>query len=220
MAKYIVNKKLKILTREGVEYATIHVPFYTDMTPTMRLTETDSSGKAVKLDTSGIAAEYRKTGKLSFPGVTAGCLLEVYMEFHSMKPITVFEHWFSGPVPVAHGRLTLSHLASYNFDVAQYGAVRPFDPPAAKEAGDELIHRTWDVREIFPRSRLDFQEDIDATEPRVSVILRSFQGQPVIADWQKLSEKYEEVALKPSFFQSTRKLEKKVAELSGEQDQA
>ena len=213
VGKFIVNKKLKILTREGVEQGTVTVPFYGDMIEKKSISALDSAGAPIKLDTAAIFREYFKSGRIIFPNVTPGCVLEIHIEFDNNSPITVFEHWFSGSIPVAHGRFTFSHLNKFGYDFADYGPLKEGRTDRQKP-NDNLTYKTWEVRNAHPRSGLDFQEEIDAAEPRLSLVLRNFDGFPVITSWEKLSESYEAAALKPSFFNSTKKLKKKVAELS------
>ncbi len=210
---FIVNKKLKILTREGVGRGTVEVPYYGSQMAGRSLGARDSAGRAIKLDTAAIFREYFKSGKIIFPNVTPGCVLEIHLEFRSQTPLTVFEHWFSGGIPVAHGRFTFSHLDKFNYDFAGYGPLNTGKTDREKPA-EELQYKTWEVRNAYPRGRLDFQDEIDATEPRVSIVLRQFMDLPIITTWEKLSESYEDAALKPSFFNSTKKLKRKVEELS------
>ncbi|MEO7779461.1 MAG: transglutaminase domain-containing protein [Fibrobacteria bacterium] len=213
MSKYVVNKKLKILTRAGVEQGTVEVPFYASRLARKNLRACDSSGQDIKLDTAAIFREYDRSGKIIFPNVTPGCVLEIHLEFENQQPVTVFEHWFSGRLPVAHGRFTFSHLNKFSYDFADYGPIKTGNTQREKPAED-LEYKTWEVRNARPRERLDFQDEIDATEPRVSIVLRQFEGFPVITTWEKLSESYQEAALKPSFFNSSRKLKKKTEELA------
>jgi hypothetical protein len=212
IGKYVVNKKLKILTREGVEQGTLKIPMYSKSIRKARLGAYDSLGAPMKLDTAAIMREYRKSGNLIFPNIVPGCLLEVHLEFNNQEPITVFEHWFSGEIPVAHGRLTFSNLDKYEYEFARYGHMTEAKTGREKPS-DRLVYRTWDVRNARPRSRLDFQEEIDAAEPRVGAVLRRFQSMPVIEGWDKLGSRYEEAALKTSFYNSTKKLRLKVDEL-------
>ena len=204
----VVNKQLKILTREGVAHGSIEVPQYSEFISQHRFTAFDSAGNAVKLDDAAMLREYRKTGKVMFPNVTPGSKLEVYFKFSHPRAITVFEHWFSGDVPVARGRFTFSRLDSYNFDFAEYGPVKA-GQTAMHKPSNRMHYRTWSVSNIRPRARLDFQEEIDAAEPRVSVVMRSFKGFPVISDWEGLGKQYEEEAFKTSFFLSSGRLKKK-----------
>lgn len=212
-ARFIVNKKLKILTRDGVEQGTVEVPYYSNFVSRKRLAARDSSGREIPLDTAGIMREYYKTGKLIFPNVTPGCLLEIHLEFETQQPVTVFEHWLSGGIPVAHGRFTFSHLDRFSYDFAKYGPLQDGKTQREKP-GENLNYQTWEVRNAHPRSRLEFQDEIDVTEPRVSLVLRHFDGFPIITTWEALSESYEKTALRPSYFNSTKKLKKKTDELT------
>lgn len=219
----IVNKQLRILTRDGVAHGSIEVPQYSAFINQHRFSAFDSAGKAVVLDDAAMLANYRKTGKVLFPNVTPGSKLEVYFKFGQPRAITVFEHWFSGAVPVARGRFTFSRLDSYDFDFAEYGPVRKSETAMQKPA-ERMHYRTWTVSNIRPRARLDFQEEIDAAEPRVSVVMRSYNGFPVISSWEGLSKQYEEEAFKSSFFISSGKLKKKTDQLgqgkTSEEDKA
>jgi hypothetical protein len=162
----------------------------------------------VKLDTSAMLSGFRKTGKLVFPKVGPGSLLGIDLEFRSMSAIPAFEYWFSNALPVAHGRFTFSSLEGFHYEYAAYGPAREGNTRMEKPDG-RLHYRSWVVKDIAPRGRIDFQEEIDVAEPRVSVVLRSYNDFPVISDWAGLSRKYEETVFKESFFSSSRKLGEK-----------
>lgn len=208
----IVNKRIKILTREGASAGAVEVPRYSDLLVSSRLGAADSAGAPMRLDTAAMMAGYRKNGKLVFPKAGPGCVLDIRMEFRRMDPIPVLEHWFSNTLPVAHGRLTFSKPDRYGFEFATYGPVR--EGTTLMEKPDPSLHyRAWEVKDVAPRSRVDFQEEIDAAEPRVSAVMRTYGPTPVISNWEGLGKKYQELVFKTSFFASSLKLNRKTDEL-------
>src|SRR4051812_40737841 len=67
VARVVVNKRLKILTRDGASAGAVEVPRYSEFLLSTRLGAIDSAGNPMKLDTGTMLQEYRKTGKLVFP---------------------------------------------------------------------------------------------------------------------------------------------------------
>lgn len=211
-SRYIVNKRIRILTSAGAEHGTVRIPQYTQSPSVFRISHWDSLGKPLKLSIEPIRAEYVKTGKVVVPNVSAGSVISIRLEFTSLAALNLLEHWFSGPLPVARGRLTFSHLEHWNYASKTYGQVRE-GSTASSDGPSELAYRSWEVKDALPRSNVNFQEDIDVTEPRVAVAIRSIREQEIWDGWERIADSYEEVALKPSFLNSTRRLRKLVDSL-------
>ncbi len=205
--KYIINKKIKILTPEGAKFGTVEVPVFGDFPSVFRLSQWDSNGTLLKFSAEPIRSGYLKTGKIIFPNVTPGSLLQIYIEFSSNTPVSVMEHWFSGPIPVSKARFTFSYLDSYKYGIKAYGPVKNGKTESISQPKD-LIYNSYEMRDVYPRSRMNNQDDIDVIEPRVAIAIRHFRWQSLYESWNDLSEKYETFVLKKSFFQSTTKLRK------------
>lgn len=210
---YIINKKIKILTPEGARFGTVEAPIYGQAPRVFKLQHWDSAGAPVRIAPDPIRSEYLKTGKIIFPNVTPGSVLSIYIEFGGTGALSTFEHWFSGPIPVAEGRFTFSNLDIYGYDFKTYGPVTKGET-GRKKGPASLLYHTWTVKDAYPRSDVEFQEDIDVTEPRVALVVRRFRFQQVFESWEEISDDYEKYALKTSFFQSTRKLRLLVDSLS------
>lgn len=210
---FLINKKIRILTPQGARFGTVEVPVYGTMVRSFKLEHLDSAGHPVKVEPGPIKTEWLKSGKIIFPNVTAGSVLSIRIESGNSQALTTFEHWFSGPLPVAQGRFTFSHLDIYGYDTKAYGPVRNGHTRRVK-GSEDLQYKAWEIKDAYPRSDVDFQDDVDATEPRVALVIRRFHSQDIFESWEEISDDYEKYALKTSFFQSTKKLRALVDSLS------
>lgn len=222
-SRYIVNKRIRILSAAGAEHGTVRIPQYTGNPSVFRVSHWDSLGKPIKVALEPLRTEYLKTGKVVVPNVAAGSVISIRLEFSSLAALNVLEHWFSGPIPVVRGRLTFSHLDYWEYEGKSYGQVREGSTDNEGSPG-KINYQAWVVRDVLPRTNVNFQDDIDVTEPRVAVAIRAIRDQEIWDGWEKIADSYEQIALKPSFFNSTRRLRKLVDSLaqgkSGKADKA
>jgi hypothetical protein len=210
--KYIINKKLKILTTEGTKFGTVEIPVYSESTAVFRITHWDSTGKLVSFSTGPVHSAFLKKGKIVFPNVLPGSVLEMYIEFRNSSAVLTLEHWFSGVLPVSKGRFTFSYLDMYKYDFKPYGPLKEGVTNRTDNLKN-LTYKSWEITEALPRSRIDFQDDIDVTEPRLSLAIRKFNSQEVFKYWYKISEEYDKYAMTGSYTRRLTKLRKLVDSL-------
>ena len=206
MTKYIINKQMRILSKEGTKYASIRIPRFATSASKFRLSLKDSSGRRIELDSAVLSRQYFDKGIIIFPNVTPGCYLSIDMEFVTTQALTAFEYSFSANIPVKKSRFTFSSLDSYVYDVKTYGAVPPSVGSTA--ATKRHTYKSWTMENYAPLPSLEHQAPLDISEPRVSVVMRSAFSRPVYTSWEGLAEEYEKYVLKKSFFASNTKLGK------------
>ncbi|MBF0430269.1 MAG: hypothetical protein HQK83_03250 [Fibrobacteria bacterium] len=219
VTRYIINKKIKILTNDGAQYGSLKIPVYSRFIKKFNVIVRDSNNIQIPVPVAKLKSMYKKEGKVIIPRVTKGCEIEILIESSTQSPLMFLEHYFSQPIPVKHARFTLSALSKYNYAFNSYGAINRHQkkPVPNKKNLDYYI---WNKQQVLPRSRLRYQQGIDVTEPRVSLVMRSYQtsgmyGQmDAINSWEDLTEGYKNILLKQSFFKSTSKLRNKVDEIT------
>jgi hypothetical protein len=220
--KYVVKKRVRILSDLGTKYASVEVPYYA---PLSRLVVSmkDASGKPVALNTAKIREEYRKTGVIVFPKATVGCVLDISAVFTSPSSITSFEFAFWKEIPVLKSDFTFSYQDSkYSYAFKTYGDTCEFSVESAPKAVmGKFTQLTWSRRDLLPPPRIAYLKNIFETISRVSLVMRGYSlGQvfgpekEVFASWNKLSESYNKYLFATSAFKSSQKLEKKAAELT------
>lgn len=220
--KYVVNKRLRILTNDGAEYASVPVEYYAPIS-VFKLAMKDSLGQPVSLDIAKIRAEYEKEGVILFPKVTAGCQLDINIVFSEYQALSYVEYGFYEEIPVLQGKFTFSYLRNkYQYEVKTYGAAserRVNENP--EEVMGKFTQCSWLQQNLLPPSRISYMKSIYETEPRISVVFRKFisgdlfrSEQEIYTTWEKLAKSYSDNVLKASFFQSSSKLRKKTHELT------
>ena len=220
--KYVINKRLRILTTDGAKYASVNVQYYAPIS-VFKLAMKDSLGQQVTLNTAKIRSEYDKTGILLFPKVTAGCQLDINIVFSELQSLSYVEYGFYEEIPVLQGKFTFSYLRNkYQYEIKTYGAAserRENENPDAVMG--KFTQCSWLQQNLLPPSRISYMKSIYETEPRVSVVFRKFytgdlfqSEQEIYTTWEKLAESYSNNLLKTSFFQSSSKLRKKAHELT------
>ncbi|MBN1129856.1 MAG: hypothetical protein JXA71_12765 [Chitinispirillaceae bacterium] len=220
--RYGVKKRLRILTNDGVKYASVPVPFYAPISKFV-ISMKDSSGKAVSLDAYAIRAEYRKTGVIVFPKATAGCVLDIYIVFSVMKAVTSFEFAFFEEVPVLRSTFTFSSMNNrYTYAFKTYGEPCQHRVDHSPQAVmGKFVHQVWSKERQLPPPRISHLKNIAETVSRVSLVMRSYSASQVFSSqrdiysgWNKLSESYTKYLFRPSLFRSSASLKKKTKELT------
>lgn len=219
---YIVKKRLRILTNEGVPYASVPAPFYAPLSR-FAISLKDASGKPVKLNTYQIREDYLKTGIIVFPKATAGCVLDITIVFQAMSSISTFEFAFYEAIPIRESTFSFTYPSDkYTYDFKSYGdscAVRDGNLP--RSVIGSATQRIWSRRDLLPPPRIAYRKNIYETVSRVSLVMRSYStgrimgsDNDVFARWNKLAESYYKYLFQTSVFQSTKKLERKARDLS------
>jgi hypothetical protein len=187
--KIIFNKKIQILTDEGIDKGTIEIPVINRSPDQFILSIRDARGEFLPFDTSEIKKEYLKRGVIVFPNVTAGCILSVYIEYLTNSPILYFEHTMSRPIPVLLSKFRFSSVSGLTYDFRSYN----FDDVPDVKMNGESRSREYVFRNVMPQPVLNFQGYSDISEKRVSFVLRTVQSIDAISTWSKLASSYREM---------------------------
>jgi len=204
VTRIIVNKQIRILTRDGMAHATVPVTRYGDSLYSFSCTLVDSNGRTTELDLEAMKREYQKNGAVVFPRAVAPCLLKVYIEFRAYSPLPWLEHWFSSGIPIRKARLTLSALDNFSYAWKGYGGVG--EPEIHRAETGKHTHHVWTLTDVLPPKKLSYQQSFDRTLPRVSLVLNRAFSQEILTTWSDLTSSYRSYALRESFFHSSRYL--------------
>ncbi len=214
--KYIINKKIKILTDKGSEYGTLFIPRYFYRPRKFKVEVTKPNGEITKVSTSELTRQFMKNKPIVIPKITAGCQISIYMEGLDNGSVTSFEHYFSQDIPVYHGKLTFSSYNKFNYKFKEYGGLQSgMDKTSGHK---QLRYRVWEVKNLQPRARVSFIGSVDESEPRMAAVMVShnlqFTGSTsVYESWSKMADSYEEQLMAKSWFNSSYKTKKLVDSL-------
>ncbi len=222
--KYVVNKRIRILTADGARYGSILVPLYAPITDFIAVMK-DSLGHTVDLDLVGMQEQYEKNGMVVFPKAAAGCELDLTIAFTNMnQAFSSFTERFYEPIPVLSGHFTVSYLASkYLYDFKDYRGEQNdnFSSSSSHPEDGKFISRTWSVNNCLPASRIPYLKPAQETCSRVAVVLRQYYTGGLInaptdvySRWEDLAKQYKKFLLKTSFFSSDSKLLARTHELT------
>lgn len=183
----IISRRLRILTKEGMQYATMNIPLLSNTIDEFYVKHTNANGENVSLDLYSLKNEYLKTGSIVVPKATAGSVIDVKIVYKDNGALTTYEHWFTRNIPVHKAKLTFSVYEKFEFAFKEYGGVSAYmyKPCPGK---DDLTYYEWKERNILPRKSIAFQEPIDQSAPRVSATMRYAFDKPVYSTWAKLAE--------------------------------
>jgi hypothetical protein len=187
--KIIFDKKIQILTDDGVEKGTIKIPVINEAPDQFVLSIRNASGESLPIDTSGIKNEYLKRGIIVFPNVTAGCVLAVHVEYLTSNPILFFEHTISQTVPVLSSKFKFRSANVFTYDFKTYNC----DVSPIIDMKSDCKSREYIFQNVMPQPYLNYQAYSEISEKRVSFALRSVQAIDVISTWSKLASNYKEL---------------------------
>lgn len=190
MSRILISKRIRILTKEGTDYATVPVPSYGgNLIKVFNLKLFDPEGNKKPLNITSLKAEYQKDGLIIFPNVTPGCVLDIYIEFSSSKPIISFERWFSRIIPVQEAKFTFSRIEKFEYEFKEYGKL-PVGQSRTAPTNPDLTYTVWSRKNILPRSKVDYQGTYDKTEPRVAVAMRYGFDKAIYEGWDDITSKF------------------------------
>lgn len=202
--KIIINKKIRILTKDGTSYASVPINRFDDSTSIFNVTVIDPLGIEIPIEVSPIKQKFNETGIVVVPQVYEGCLISIYIEYITTNPLTFYEHWFSENIPVRTSRFTFSSIKNYSYEYKGYGGIS--NPDFTSPKPDKFDYRQWTLWNIVPPTRLGNQRTFDIAEPRVSIVLKNAFNQSVFESWSDLIPKYEKYFFKEKRFNSTKKI--------------
>lgn len=204
-SQFIINRKLRILTTEGLQYATIDIPVYGMSTDMFNITLRDSAGLLIPIPLDSIKREYMQKEKIIIPKATVGSTISIQISFKNYLSLTQFEHYIYSPIPIQKAKFTFSVYKKFTFDYKTYGKVPDVEigNPTQKHT-----YYSWTLHNILPQAELSNQRNIDENIPRISLIMRSAFGRDIVTTWKKQAENYSRFVLKESIFSSSKSIQK------------
>lgn len=185
--QHIISRRLRILTKDGMKYATMEIPILSNSIDEFYVTHRKEDGTKIPLNLYSLESEYLKTGKIIVPKATAGSIIDVKIVYRSNGALTTYEHWFTRNIPVHKAKFTFSAYKEFEFSFKEYGGVKPYMYTPSPD-NDELTYYEWHHQDILPRKSIAFQEPIDQSLPRISAVMRYAFDKPVFSTWKKISD--------------------------------
>ncbi len=189
--QHIISRRLRILTKEGMKYATMEIPILSNSIDEFYVSHKKEDGTKISLNLYSLEMEYLKTGKIIVPKATAGSIIDVKIVYRSNGALTTYEHWFTRNIPVHKAKFTFSTYKDYEFSFKEYGGVKPYIYTPSPD-NDELTYYEWHHQNILPRKSIAFQEPIDQSLPRISAVMRYAFDKPVFSTWKKIADEIAE----------------------------
>lgn len=208
----ILNQKIKILTKEGLQYATLSLPVLgrgDRLTVTLR----DSLGQVVAVDNKKLIAQAKETGKVAVPQVEVGSTIEVHLKREYRSPFTHFEVWFNEDIPVLHSKFTFSYHDDYGYNIKEYGSVGS-KVVTPNDKYPRVSYRTWEKFNVMPASESKTVSWDNSKVPRIGISISGFKYTTTSKSWAEYAEGYEKVLFKEEFFSSEDQLRGVVDSLS------
>lgn len=202
----IIHKKLKILTKEGLQFATFNI---SNPRAKFKLLHLDSSGNEIPVNIRELRKEARKTGKVAVPQAEVGSTIEFQVKYTSQSPFTQFELWFNKEIPVLHSKYTFSTHSDYTYEIKTYGnAGKPLEQQSAEH--ESVTYKIWENYNILPASNVKTLAWDNSKLPRVGVSLLNFNWINVAKTWSELAGEFESAMYNEGFFSSQRDFNKLV----------
>jgi GTP:adenosylcobinamide-phosphate guanylyltransferase len=191
ISRFISNVKIRILTPNGAKYGTVTIPKYLDTITDMKASMTNAQGATVPLDVAAMKKNYLEKGKVVFPQVTAGCELNLSIEFTTHLFQTCYDYWFVREIPVRIGRFSIRADNLCTYDCKSYG-----DSKLIKEQIDagHGLNKTWTVEYLETVKDQAYADWPDISQPRVAVAMRgsylNFVDDQKFCTWKDWTEYY------------------------------
>lgn len=213
--KYTIKKKLRVLSQEGVKYATFHSIRFGGELESFQLTLLDANGQTKKIDVANVKAQFVETGKIVVPQVENGYQAILKYNYKQNKPFDGYEYILNRAIPVMKGTVSLFHSYSYKYRYKSYETDQDFK--LVKKRGLKGIELNEYNIEPFVFNRPEQQQFFlnnykYQTFSRAAMALTSFRfnGRKYgAADWKELSDSFKARYYDPSLF-STQKRVKQV----------
>jgi hypothetical protein len=193
--RIIYNKKLRILSNEGVAHGNIEIPVYSAGLKSFKVTLTDADGHVLPLNSAKLKDEFLRKGVIVVPNVTAGCEITAYVEYETYHPITYYEYGFSRSIPALVNKYTFSALESLDYDFKGYNLdVQPrIELRHGRNNRYTYRYHIYELRNVVPRPQLEFEAYADSFEKWVAIVLRHAKQRSVFTEWSGLASDYEKV---------------------------
>lgn len=202
----IIHKKLKILTKEGLQHATFNI---SNPRAKFKIIHKDSLGNEIPVDIWALRKQARKTGKVAVPQAQVGSTIEFRVRYTSQSPFTQFELWFNKEIPVLHSKYTFSTHSDYTYDIKTYGSAgKPLEVESTEH--ESVTYRIWENYNILPASNVKTLSWDNSKLPRVGVSLLNFNWINTTKTWTELASEFKSALYNEGFFSSQRDFNKLV----------
>jgi hypothetical protein len=185
-SKIFINKRIKILTRDGTEYGKVAVTRFSSDLESFQCTVFDSLNKPLPIDTENLRLEYIDKGEIIFPNVTAGSSIEIRICFNiSYKPES-YEYYFrSQSLPVYIARFVMIYPEDVNYDFKLYGKC----DSVLSDSADKRTHKEWICSSLLPVSNLT-STNSDNITPCLAFALRKWYNKDGLTNWKDVADAY------------------------------
>jgi hypothetical protein len=185
-SKIYINKRIKILTREGTGYGKVAVTRFSSDIESFTCSVFDSLNNPLPIDTDNLRLEYIDNGEIIFPNVTAGSSIEIRICFNiSYKPES-YEYYFrSQSLPVYSGRFAILYPDNVRYDFKCYGSCGS----SMSIITDNRIHKEWICSSLLPVSNLT-STNSDNITPCLAFALRTWYNKNGLTNWKDVADAY------------------------------
>lgn len=208
LIKYQIHKVVKIISKDGVSYSDLQIPYYdiagrTDLvSPIKGFVYNEVNGQIVKekiekaqIFDEAITKTY-KMKKISPPNVKEGAVIEIYYEISSDFFGLIREWEFQAPIPTKWSEFSFEYPDYYSFTQANQGFV-PYEINERKtgngSSGTSTISFHWAVKDAPAMRPESFIDNPMSYATKVEFQLESIQfpsrqTQIISGNWDKMSE--------------------------------
>jgi len=186
VSKIYVNKRIKILTRDGTEYGKVAVTRFSSDIESFTCAVFDSLNAPLPIDTATLRQDYIDKGEIIFPNVTAGSSIEIQICFKiSYKPES-YEYYFrSQSIPVYSGRFVMIYPKDVIYDFKCYGTC----DSSVSNTDSSRYKKEWICSSLLPVSDLT-SANSDNITPCVAFALRKWYNKNALTNWNEVAEAY------------------------------
>lgn len=216
-AEFTVFKKIRILTAQGLRWATIPVWHHTDHLALFECTIVDSAGNRHSLETSVLRSNYETSGNVAVPGVVPGSTIILKMVFTQSRAPADYEHWFTRTIPVQTGRLVVhtDEGMHFTYEHAVYGMrVRPREAEIKQFGGRTVC---WQVKDLEPAAdSIHYKHRASESEPRIELRINPLYGTHgnAITQWNEMAGFINQLVIDPIVEGSEDEIAAKAAQIT------
>ncbi|HMA63697.1 MAG: hypothetical protein ACM31E_04945 [Fibrobacterota bacterium] len=185
-SKIFVNKRIKILTRDGTEYGKVAVTRFSSDIESFQCSVFDSLNNPLPIDTENLRSDYSDNGEIIVPNVTAGASIEIRICFNINYKPESYEYYFrSQSLPVYTGRFVMIYPDEVRYDFKCYGTC----DSSMSTITDNRIHKEWICSSLLPVSNLT-STNSDNITPCLAFALRKWYNKDGLTNWKDVADAY------------------------------
>lgn len=214
-----INRKLRILNREGIRYGTLQIPHLKGSLHAFEVKLVNADGIEQTINVGKIRKQYLKTEKVIVPRVEPGCEISLRISFNDNAPVSSYDHLHGREIPVLKSRFTFLYGHDLKYKYKSYGISNPIQElkvnyyKGFQVDGEEILPTYSGFSESQFFSAANRFADIPRTAVAFDSVLTHYYRYQA-ADWKKIAEECERFYFEPSTFTSSRKIEEIVRDIS------